>query len=80
VVANWVEKLQSQRITLSYPAINSAAQVLFMVAGEDKAAPLWAVLEGNAEIEDIPARGIAPSEGELSFFVDRTAAAGLQSP
>jgi len=78
VVANWVEKLQSQRITLSYPAINAAARVLFMVAGEDKAAPLRDVLEGNAESEDIPARGVAPSTGELSFFVDRTAATLLQ--
>lgn len=78
VVANWLQEPEAQRITLTYPAINAAAQVLFMVAGEDKAAPLREVLEGDATLEDIPARGIAPSTGGQSFFVDQAAASLLQ--
>ena len=40
VVANWVEKLQTWRITLTAPVINHAAQILFLVTGSSKAKPL----------------------------------------
>jgi 6-phosphogluconolactonase len=33
VTANWVEKFQTYRITLTAPAINHAANVIFLVAG-----------------------------------------------
>ncbi len=36
VVANWVEKLASQRITLTYPAIARARQLFFLVTGVGK--------------------------------------------
>src|SRR5262249_44303608 len=37
VCANRVEKLNAGRITFSFPLINAAAEVLFLVAGADKA-------------------------------------------
>ncbi|HEY6877301.1 MAG TPA: 6-phosphogluconolactonase [Polyangiales bacterium] len=76
VVANRVDKLATDRITLSYPVLNAAAHVLFLVAGADKAPALKAVLEGDASLEDIPARGVQPA-GQLTFLVDRAAAAQL---
>ena len=42
MVANWVEKFQTHRITMSYPVLNAAAEVLFLVTGDDKA---WALRE-----------------------------------
>ena len=44
VAANWVEKLQTFRITLTFPVLNHAADVIFLVSGESKAQILSAVL------------------------------------
>jgi 6-phosphogluconolactonase len=77
VAANWVDRLRAQRITLTFPVLNAASEVLFLVAGEDKAWALREVFRGNAPPAEIPARGIAPTSGKVTFLVDRTAAAGL---
>ncbi|HUM13734.1 MAG TPA: 6-phosphogluconolactonase [Myxococcaceae bacterium] len=77
VVANWVEKFRTHRITLTFPVLNAAAEVLFLVTGEDKVWALREVLRGKAPVVEIPARGIAPTSGRLTFLVDQAAAAGL---
>lgn len=77
VAGNWVEKLQQYRITLTFPVLNAAAEVLFLVTGDDKTWALKEVFRGSAPVDEIPARGIAPISGKLTFLVDRAAAAGL---
>lgn len=77
VVANDVPQLQAVRITLTAPVINRAAAVAFLVAGTDKADALAAVLEGARDPERLPAQLVAPTDGELSWLVDRAAAAKL---
>jgi len=73
VVRNWVGKLLAERVTLTAPAVNSAALVMFMVAGADKALALKAVLEGPCEPEQLPAQLIDPKSGRLLWLVDATA-------
>jgi 6-phosphogluconolactonase len=75
-VSNWVGKLLSDRVTLTAPAINKAACVIFMVTGADKAPALTAVLERVYEPEQLPAQLIRPANGTLLWLVD-TAAGGL---
>jgi len=79
VVANWVDRLHADRITLTSAAINAARAVVFLVSGADKAPALRAVLaadEGATPPERVPpARTIAPVDGELVFVTDRAAAA-----
>jgi len=77
VAENWVEKFKQHRITLTFPVLNAGAEVLFLVTGEDKTWALKEVLRGSAPVDEIPARGIAPTSGKLTFLVDRAAAAGL---
>jgi 6-phosphogluconolactonase len=77
VVANWVEKFGTHRLSFSYPVLDAAAEVLFLVAGADKQWALHEVLQGGASVEDVPARGVHPTQGTLTFLVDRAAAAGL---
>lgn len=77
VVANWVEKLNTWRITLTVPAINHAAQVLFLVNGADKAAALRAVLQGARQLELYPSQLIQPVNGRCQWWLDPTAAALL---
>jgi 6-phosphogluconolactonase len=66
------------RITLTFPAINAAREVMFLVAGEAKAQALCDVLEGRSLKEKRPAAGIRPEAGRLAWLIDQ-AAAGLLS-
>jgi 6-phosphogluconolactonase len=75
-VSSWVGKLLSERITLTPPAINHAAHVIFMVTGVGKAPALTAVLERVYEPDQLPAQLIRPANGTLLWLVD-TAAGGL---
>lgn len=80
VIANWVEKFATWRITLTWPVLNQAACVLFMAAGADKAAMLHTVLDtandADAPMEQYPSRYVRPT-GELIWMVDQAAAAQL---
>jgi 6-phosphogluconolactonase len=79
VVANWVEKLGSSRITFTLPLLNAARRVAFLVSGTDKVAALHEVLEGSAPAEKYPSRLVQPSEGKVIWFVDRAAASELSA-
>ena len=78
VAANRVEKLGARRLTLTAPALNQAAHVVFMVAGAGKSAPLAEVLCGARDPSRLPAQMIEPLDGTLEWFVDKAAAAKLQ--
>jgi len=79
VVANWVEKMKTHRITLTLPVLNAARCVTFLVSGTDKAPALKAVLEENVPAEQYPAKLIKPSDGKLIWLIDRAAASQLTS-
>jgi 6-phosphogluconolactonase len=57
------------RITLTYPAINAAAAVGFMVTGAAKRAALAATARG-----EVPASGVHPDAGTVVWFLDSAAA------
>ena len=78
VIANWVGKFNTHRITLTAPAINTAARVLFLISGEDKAPALKAVVEGPLEPSQLPAQLIQPRNGSLHWLCDRAAAQLLE--
>jgi 6-phosphogluconolactonase len=77
VVAPWVEKFNTFRITLTPPVLNRAAAVLFLAAGEEKADALHAVLEEVGDADLYPARIVRPEEGDLLWLLDRAAAKKL---
>lgn len=77
VIANWVEKLKTHRLSFTLPVLNAAHTVAFLVSGTDKAPALKAVLEGNDPGEQYPAKLVQPKEGQLIWFLDRAAASGL---
>ncbi len=79
VVANWVEKLKTHRITVTLPVINAARRVLFLVSGTDKAAALHEVLEGKQPAEKYPSKLVRPTNGKLIWLVNRAAASGLSA-
>ncbi|HWO00851.1 MAG TPA: 6-phosphogluconolactonase [Blastocatellia bacterium] len=74
VVANYVEKLNSHRITLTATTINNSRNVTFVAAGGDKAESLKEVLEGSYQPETYPSQLIQPRTGSLLWMVDEAAA------
>jgi 6-phosphogluconolactonase len=76
-VHNWVGKVLMDRITLTAPAVNNARNVIFMVAGADKAPALTAVLERFYEPDQLPAQLIQPVNGTLLWLVDTAAGSML---
>jgi 6-phosphogluconolactonase len=77
VTANYVEKFQAYRITLTAKTINNARNVTFLIAGQDKAETLKQVLEGDPRIEPYPSQMIHPVKGTLLWLVDEAAASLL---
>lgn len=77
VVANWVEKFQHHRITMTVPVLNHAAQVIFLVSGQEKADVLKAILEGDYRPDLLPAQRIRPVNGRLLWLVDEAAGSHL---
>jgi 6-phosphogluconolactonase len=77
VVANWVEKFNAFRITMTLPVLNNAASVIFLVSGEGKATVLREVLEGGRD--RFPSQLIRPADGTLLWLVDAAAAALLST-
>lgn len=71
VTANWVEKLKTFRITLTFPVLNNAAEVVFMVSGGGKAQILREVLRPG--ILKYPAQGVRPENGRLLWIADQDA-------
>ncbi|NOK62897.1 MAG: 6-phosphogluconolactonase [Chloroflexi bacterium AL-W] len=63
------------RISLTFKALNTAHNIRFLVAGADKADMLKQVLQGTLDVSQRPAQGIQPTNGKLTWLVDKMAAA-----
>lgn len=74
VRANPIEKLGTRRMTLTLPVLNAAAQIVFLVSGAEKAETLRRVLKGPLQLEQLPAQGVRPVNGRVSWYVDEAAA------
>lgn len=77
VTSLWVEQLHTHRVTMTPPLLNNAAHILFLVTGEEKAQTLRAVLKGPQDPDRFPCQLIRPSNGEMTWLVDRAAASRL---
>ena len=75
VVANWVPKFNTDRLTFTYPVLNEAAYVTFLASGPDKAPILHEILENRAA--GLPSQKVHPSNGKLIWLIDEAAASKL---
>ena len=79
VVANMVEKFNAYRLTMTFPTINNAANIIFLVSGENKAKALQMVLKADFQPEKFPAQSVKPTDGKLLWLVDEAAAENLEN-
>lgn len=78
VVPSTAPKGIPQRVTLTFPVLNHASVVLFLVTGQTKAGAVRMVLEkSQADGPSLPAARVRPVSGRVLWFLDRTAAADL---
>jgi len=76
VVANWVAKFNTDRITFTFPVLNGAAEVMFLASGSEKAEIAREILEGK-NTPPLPAQRVQPADGKLLWMLDESAAAKL---
>jgi 6-phosphogluconolactonase len=76
VIAHYQDR-PAERVTLTPLVFNTARMVVFMAAGEKKAATLAEVLSGRYQPEQYPAQRIDPKDGKLHWLVDEDAAGRL---
>lgn len=72
VVENFVEKLSAYRITFTFPVINHAHNIMFVVHGEDKAQVLAEAL--TSDVKKYPVQHVVPEHGKLDWYVDTSTA------
>ncbi len=76
----WVAAVPSKdppRVTLTYPVLNNAGTIAFLVSGRNKAGVLHTVIDGSGVEDPLPASRVNPVHGTLRFLVDRDAASQL---
>lgn len=55
-----------ERVTITYPVLNAARKVVFLVSGDDKAEALRKIQDGD---QSLPAARVRPAEGEPRWIV-----------
>lgn len=65
-----------ERITFTFPVINSSAHVALVITGANKAHPVHVALGNGENAGMLPIQMVSP-EGELSWFLDKEAASKL---
>ena len=75
VTAYPVPVLGRSRMTFTFPLINAARNVVFLVTGEDKAPAVAALLGSDPQARrNIPSAYVAPKNGKLTLILDHAAA------
>lgn len=68
-----------ERVTMTYPLINSARFIAVMITGSSKAPIVQRLATGVDSREELPIKGVAPLNGELRWYLD-AAACGVSNP
>jgi 6-phosphogluconolactonase len=77
-IAYFLKAQDMYRITLTKTIVNRAARIAFLTTGAGKAHALNEVINGSYDPDLYPSQEIKPIAGELLWFVDEAAAAGLK--
>ncbi|MCL4511224.1 MAG: 6-phosphogluconolactonase [Bacteroidetes bacterium] len=73
VIAVEAPAIPKNRITLTFPILNRASEIYFLVSGAEKAEALGAAVNRISDFHACPAAGVHPSNGNVVWWVDSTA-------
>ncbi|MBN2043501.1 MAG: 6-phosphogluconolactonase [Anaerolineales bacterium] len=79
VVPNTNPHNNTDRVTLTYPAINSARSIIFLVSGENKAAIVADVIQNPTSPPDYPAKKVTGTDSAPIWVLDQAAASRLNT-
>jgi 6-phosphogluconolactonase len=63
-----------ERVTLTFPILNRARNILFLVAGANKAEIVKQIFCDDPSVDECPAAGIRPLAGQQEWYLDHSAA------
>ena len=69
-VANYVDKLDTWRLTATFPLLNLAREIFFLVAGANKAERIAEIMDGVAHPATVVAQGLS----NVTWLLDEAAA------
>jgi len=73
-VALFVPRLRAWRVTLTFPVINNAREIIVLAEGTKKASVLKKVIGSVSTSKDFPMTMVRPHDGELHWILDSEAA------
>jgi 6-phosphogluconolactonase len=71
VVPNSIDYMPHERVTFTFPVLNAARMIAFLITGRDKAESVARALNGDPAV---PAGRIRLVDGEVRWYLDRAAA------
>ncbi len=77
--AVFVPKLDSWRISLTFPVINAARHIMLLVSGRKKADIIRHVFLRRTDVNPLPVQLLRPS-GQLEWYLDQAAARHVMRP
>ncbi len=79
IKSNYLPEKEIFRITMTAAMINQAKAIGFLVYGENKAAAVKTILNGEPDTQKYPAQLIKPASGICHWFLDEGSASDLKS-
>lgn len=77
-VANKLKDSDEYRLTLTFPAINNAENIIFLVTGAEKSVVVAKVLENPTNEKCYPAEFVEQASGKIIWMLDEPAAKELK--
>jgi 6-phosphogluconolactonase len=77
VIANWVDEVQQYRLTVTFPVLNNAREIMFLVAGSAKAEVIGNLFNEHMRSTRYPVQKVKPVDGRVLWLLDRAAAQAL---
>ena len=74
IVANWVDAQNAWRMTMAYPLLQAASNIVILATGANKAHAVAQVLAPNADPNHWPAAGLTGRNAHITWILDNLAA------